>query len=223
MNSEFSLRCAGNPAAPFFYGKNGAYFRVPFQLAEIIATIRRIQKGKKIENIAAMMVSKKKSKDHLISVFLHDIKPEGCGDFHERSLKIVEEEFGISGTTKEVRAKLEKLQNQQKDSSKNIFVETQVISGVFCDVEDTLIVNNAINQKILEKLQKYAETKAITLWTGGDLKEIEKVLDNLGITEYPLLSKYDFESYQVEIVIDDLPQSEFEEKYKIKAEAYIQP
>lgn len=222
MNSEFSFRLTGNPAVPYFYKKNGAYFRIPFQLAEIIAMIYKIQEGKKIENTAAMMVSGKKSKDRLISVFLHDIKPEGCGDFHERSLKIVEKEFGISGTTKEVRAKLEELQSQYSNS-KDIFVATQTIPGVFCDVDDTLIVNNAINQKILEKLQKYAEAKAITLWTGGDLQEAEKVLDNLGITEYPLLSKYDFEGYQVEIAIDDLPQSEFEEKYKIKAEVYIQP
>lgn len=220
MDSEISLRLQGNPAVPHFYSANGAYFRIPFQLTEIVATCQKIREGKKIVNTAVLMVSARESKDKLISILLHDIRPGkyGC----EKALEVAGQEFGITGTTEEVCAKLKELQDQQKDKSTKDVAGAQAITGVFCDIEDTLIINNKVNQGLLKKLQKYAQTKPVTLWTGGDLEETEKRLSSLGITEYPLLSKYDFGGCQAEIVIDNYQQDEFKRKYRIKAKTYIQ-
>lgn len=82
-------------------------------------------------------------------------------------------------------------------------------------------VKNAVNESVLKKLREYASTKPVTLWTGGKWEEAEKILASQKITDFPLVSKYDFEGCRVEIVIDDLNEKEFRERYHIASGKYI--
>jgi len=95
-----------------------------------------------------------------------------------------------------------------------------VISGVFCDVDGTFLdFNGNINLEVAEMLERYAaEGKTVTLWSGGDPKEIKPKLKGI---KWPFVSKYDFEGRTVEIAIDDIPRDKFEDDYGIKVLEFI--
>lgn len=222
FESEVSLRRQGHTAVPFFYRKNTAYFQMPAELICMATAYRDILEGKKLENEAVILVSKVGYRKNLVGILLHDIHPGkyGC----EKRLATAKREFGISGTIEEVRVQLEKLREHKAGPVKEL-IGDKIVSGVFCDVEGTLILDSLegepVNQEVLKQLEKYAKTKSVTLWTGGDLERIQKLLHAKNITQWPLVSKYDFDGCKVEIVIDDYEQKEFEERYKISSKKYI--
>ena len=97
------------------------------------------------------------------------------------------------------------------------------LNGVYCDLAGTLfkIGTGEVDENILAILKEYSKTQNVTLWTGGDLDDAQKDLDSAKI-DFPLVSKYRHEGDNAEIVIDDLPQSDFEKRYKICSREYIQ-
>ncbi|OGD34347.1 hypothetical protein A2988_02355 [Candidatus Azambacteria bacterium RIFCSPLOWO2_01_FULL_46_25] len=217
---ESRLQKEKHPAAPYFYRKNTAYFTVPFRLEEIRVVYRDILAGRKIENPAMMLLGKRDAREKLILQLLHDILPGkyGC----EQGLETARREFGISGTIEKVRYALAGLHaKQQVEKSVKTITGRTVIPGVFCDIEGTLIVGGKINASVLKKLREYAATKPVTLWTGGSLDEAEKELTKEGIIDFPLVSKYGFEGCHVEVVMDDLGEKEFKERYHIAPQKYI--
>jgi len=219
FDSEASLRLNGNPSAPWFYSKNAAYFQLPSLLPDMIVMYDKIIKGKKIENKVVILVVRFGYKQNLVGRLLHDIWPGkyGC----EEGLKLAEKEFGIKGDIDQVRKQLEKLRGKDIGYAKEV-VGNEMIHGVFCDVEGTLISadRTKVNSDLLATLEK-EEKNPVTLWTGGDIKEIEKLLISHGIKRYPVVSKDVFRGCKVEIVYDDLQKKEFEKQYVIKAKKYI--
>ncbi len=213
--SELSLRRSGNFAAPLLYKRNCAYFQLPFELTEMVAMYEKIRAGKKIENPAVLMAAERDRKDKLVPMLLHDLYPGkyGC----EKALATAKSEFRLTGVIEEVREKLEGL---RRKGTRKVETSGSIIPGVFCDMDGTLFINSEPNRDVLQKLEEYAKTKPVSLWTGGDIKEAEKLLRKEKIT-YPLLSKYDFEGCRIEIAIDDYSQDQFEREYRITAEEYI--
>lgn len=212
---EFSLWKEGNIALPYIYRKNGALFKMPSELSDVVEMYHKICRGEKIENPAAILVAQKKSDSHLVSILLHDIYPgkENC----EKSLETARYKFGITGSIEEVRVQLEELEKQQK-TKKSVVLSKDTLPGVFCDIEGTLIIDGKINSELVPTLKQNALTKPVSLWTGGDISGLEK----FPISGYPILSKYEFEGCRVEIVIDNLSKEEFEQEYGIFADVYIQ-
>jgi len=98
-----------------------------------------------------------------------------------------------------------------------------VISGVFCDIQGTLLDYNAekINEDVLEMFKKYEKQgKRIHLWTGGDTEEFSEKIAGLGM-KWRVISKYDFRNKTVEIAIDDIPEKKLFDDYKIKAQTFV--
>ncbi|MEW5817812.1 MAG: hypothetical protein AB1798_20765 [Spirochaetota bacterium] len=219
FDSEKSLRRKGHPVVPHFYRKNTAYFKLPGELTELARAYQNILSGKKIENKAMILVSKAGSKKNLIGTLLHDIHPGkyGC----EKGLETAKKEFGITGTIEEVRVKLEALRDKKEDGFVKKMIGNKVIPGVFCDIEGTLLDNGSVNPNVFVWLEKYEESGlAVTLWSGGDLEEIQKILYAKNIV-WPLVSKYDFAGCKVEIAIDDMVQKKFKDMYKIYPQKYV--
>ena len=132
--------------------------------------------------------------------------------------RLAEEKLGWTGTGEEIMQRLAEF-NPETEIARHF--SGSVIPGVFCDVEGTLLdfLGESINEEVVRMLEKYeAEGKAISLWSGGDPKEI---LPKLKGFKWPFLSKYDFKGCTVEIAIDDLPTWKLKKDYKIRAEKYI--
>lgn len=95
------------------------------------------------------------------------------------------------------------------------------LSGVFCDIEGTILVDGNVRQDTLEKLEAYeAQGKSVVLWTDGDIDEISPQLRKHGI-EYPIHAKADYAGATVEIAIDDLDEHAFTARTKIQAKTFV--
>jgi hydroxymethylpyrimidine pyrophosphatase-like HAD family hydrolase len=97
----------------------------------------------------------------------------------------------------------------------------QKLNGLFCDIEGTLFSNGVLNAHVLATIkQNEAEGKEITLWTDGNLTELQALLDANKIT-YPLRAKRDFAGAVVEMAIDDMDEHSFSALTKVYAERFI--
>lgn len=220
FESEASLRLDGNAAAPWFYSKNAVYLQAPLLLVDMIAMYQKMKDGAKTENQAVKLAARFGYKQRLVGILLHDIYP---GKYNcEKGLENAKKEFGITGSIEEVRTALEKIRGKDVGQAYEVVGE-DVIPGVFCDIEGTLLSNDrtTINPDVLATLKAHSD-KAVTLWTGGDIKELEKVLYRLGVKEYPVVSKEIFRGCTVESIYDDLPQEEFQKQYGINCQMYNQ-
>jgi len=113
------------------------------------------------------------------------------------------------------------------------------IPGVFCDVDGTLLLHSGeINQAVVDKLIGYSQTHPITIWTGGSLNDVYVTLGeqlekacrqymeqtgektNLHLRT-PLLPKELFSGSKPEIVIDDLSEHMFKNRYGMEPGTYI--
>lgn len=89
------------------------------------------------------------------------------------------------------------------------------------DVEDTLVQDGVINAELVERMKVASKERPITIWTGGDMKQIEKLLRDAGIS-FKLASKHWLRGAKVAKAIDNMPQAEFLETYGIEAGEYEQ-
>ena len=218
FDSQECLEMRGHPASRLFYRSDVGFVKVPVQLIELKKLYDILVSGKKIANPAAEAFFGIKAKKNLISILLHDFSYE-----HLRPIVMekAKREFGFTGSEDEIEKQLRLAQGGEADLAEIKGWKGKTFPGVFCDIEGTLFFEDKIKDKVLEMLKKYADTKPVTLWSGGDLEEIKKKLVANGIV-YPLVSKGTFKGCSVEIVIDDLPQDYFQEKYKIYSREYIQ-
>lgn len=216
-----SLLASGMVVASYFHLRNTGYMQLPFRATEgLVVLYDRIVRSKNVTNKALTLLAKVSAKNHDVNIFLHDLSP-GKADYQE-TLWNVMCKFGITGTLEEVREKLEELRSRElKSRAVAELAQGEVLPGVFCDIEGTLVVGGEVNSAILEKLNEYSKDRAVTLWTGGNITELRSSPALKGIY-YPLVSKYDFFDCKVETVIDDLAPEKFFEEYGITASEYVQ-
>lgn len=221
FSTEASLRLNGDPAVPYFYLKNTGYCQLPFNLSDVANAYKDICDGKKVENRAAILAAQVGVKNTLIGVLMHDLGP---GKDMTKPLEKAQKEFGITGSVEEVRKALKEIKDEKGNTTPvKDLVGTEVLKGVFCDIEDTLLsLGGTVNDSVLQMLEKEEGKRAVSIWTGGDANELQKKLYRLGIKKYPVLSKSSFRGCEVEEVIDDLPQDKFEAGYGIKVQKYFQ-
>jgi hypothetical protein len=103
---------------------------------------------------------------------------------------------------------------------------------VFCDIDDTLIIDGQINHGVINLIEQYHQQwKSITIWTWWDLKDQRQLLDQLWIIailqekniSHTLASKYDYAWASVEISIDDFDQNRLIVNNAIKSQTHIDP
>lgn len=212
--SQDEMEIEGHPVSRLFYRKDVGLVKMPFEFVEIKKLYDFLVSGKKIANPAVEAFLSLRTERNLANILLHDI----CHDHLVlKTMEKAKKEFGFVGSKEEVKNHLEAIRKGELAKK----WKDKIFPGVFCDIEGTLFVDSKVNDKILEMLKKYSENKPVTLWSGGDLGEIKKKLVANRIV-YPLVSKYLFKGCDVEIIIDDLSQGEFTEKYGILSREYVQ-
>ena len=88
-------------------------------------------------------------------------------------------------------------------------------------MEGTLFSNSVLNQSVLQFLKtKEAEGKKVTLWTDGNLAELQLLLDANNIL-YPLHAKRNFAGAIIEMAIDDMDQHSFTAVTKMYARTFV--
>ena len=100
----------------------------------------------------------------------------------------------------------------------------QTFPDVCVDVEGTLFTDEGIfRQDVLgfAELLAKPDGRPITIWTGGDLEAVRKMVRKAGIP-HKLVSKHMLRGASVGIIVDDLPSEAFSREYGIGFESYRQ-
>ena len=93
----------------------------------------------------------------------------------------------------------------------------QEFPGLFVDIEGTLVVDGALNVDVLEQIKAAdAAQRPVTLWSGGDLAAMRKMVSGLGMRRL-VVAKADFRGAKVEEAIDNEPL----DSYGIEAQTLI--
>lgn len=119
--------------------------------------------------------------------------------------------IGLTGSDNEI---IEQIRNFEI-KPKNSYFAGKYFPGIFCDIEGTLLLENEVNTEMLSKLLIASSEKPITLWTGGDVKTLDKTLAKCGVN-WKVVSKRDFAGATVEIAYDDEEYEVFLKKYGIE-------
>lgn len=220
LDKEEDIKKNNSKLRVVFSRPKTAYVRVPCDLKVLKETAQRIQlvSIKASEALEAKAKAEEFAKQ--VRYLRHGNLDRGIAGDPQKIGKEARSRYGWTGSDEEIMARL---QNFQPEKEMALRFSGQIIHGVFCDVEGTLLDwFGKIRPEIAGMLEKYAgEGKSVTLWSGGDPKKIQQKLEEAGV-RWPLLSKDDFHGCLVEVAIDDLPQEKFLKDYGIKAEAYIQ-
>ncbi len=217
FSSQLSVLRSFNHNFPFFYMKDIGFIKMPFRKDALRKLYDQIVKGEKIENRAMILASGVVQQQNLAGVILHD-----RAHLEEKAfLKKAEIELGIVGDFDSVLSQLTFIREGTGSGIIKEKAGDEIIKGVFCDIDWTILCGSEINEDVLNKLKGHEKNKAVTLWTGGnDLEKKRRILWKKGIN-YPVTSKYLFHGCNVEIVLDDAEKSSFEKDYKISATEYI--
>ncbi len=98
----------------------------------------------------------------------------------------------------------------------------QVFPDVCVDVEGTLLDEaRNLREDVIQKVTELANGRPVTVWTGGDVAEIGKLIRERRI-EWKLASKYSLAGARVHAIIDDLPTAQFAQEYNVDCDVYVQ-
>ena len=196
------------------------YLRLPFTSDDLLAKYNELIGNKKEEDILAIEINRINSFESKMGVIQHTAQ-RFIREDSDQARQIVSNavskarEAGAIGSDEEVAEQIKNFKHQPKSS---IFAG-KFFPGVFCDVEGTLIKDGEINIEMLTKLKELSRTKPITLWTGGNVEELGKILAKNSI-KWKLISKRDLTGAEVETSYDDEDFYVFFEKYGVKVQNF---
>ncbi len=196
--------------------KRVGFLRLPFTADELIKKYKTLINDEKEEDLLAIELNEIATYNKRMGEIQHRVKYR-LDNSEEVAWGITEvRKLNVSGTDEEVIELIKNFERQHKFTFNGKY-----FPGIFCDIENTLMINDQLNQKMLEILRECSSTKPITLWTGGEMGSIQKLLLRNNIT-WKLVSKNDFAGAEVETAYDDEEFSVFFEKYEVKVREFIQ-
>jgi hypothetical protein len=200
-----------------FMAKKGCGFlQLPFGPEQILSKYNELLNTEKEEDLLAIEINRINTFETEMAKIQHSsYRSVGVSSDRDKEIvvKAVSEarKLGLSGSDEEIINQIINFKRQPKNS---IFAG-KFFPGVFCDLEGTLLKDGIVDNIMLELLRNFSKEKPITLWTGGDVQELKKILIRNNIT-WKLVSKYDLAGAEVEMAYDNEDFSVFFEKYAIK-------
>jgi len=218
--SHFTGKDFGSKFHALMAKKGVAFMQLPFTPRMIVEKYKELTGDKKEEDLLAIEINRINQFEIRISTIRHDFGRyfnENSDYAKQMTSKAVTQayEIGLTGTDEEIIDKIINFQHQPKNS----VLAGKYFPGIFCDVEGTLLKDNIVNQTTYDLLKNLSEKKPITLWTGGDIENLGKILAQNGIT-WKLVSKYDLTGAEVETAYDDEDYYIFFEKYGVKVQNF---
>lgn len=207
----------------FFAILDNAYFeRLPMSMSHLDKLFKQVPvSGEVLNNSLVQLI---REVDHIIKPMLESDNADTSINNIARSKKLVFKILtkyyptleGLSGRELGVRI------NELSDGfDRPQVMKGHKLSGVFCDIEGTLVKDQIVQDVILNQLKKYEKSgKAITLWTDGNISELSVLLKSQDV-HYPLKSKAEFAGAIVEIAIDNDPLGDFQRKTHISPEEFL--
>lgn len=162
--------------------------------------------------------------DPVTTGLLKDLERSVLHDDRRLALLAKARSLGYEGLDKNI---IEAISNSRLSREMNW--NGHVLEGVFCDIVGTLWDHEKnLNEKVFMYLAEQAETRPITLWTGGKLEATEYVLRALPVptggrgVPWKLVGKPCFRGATVEEVVDD-DLLDLGKSYGISYEKSVEP
>jgi len=196
--------------------KRVGYLRLPFSAEELLSKYKELVGDDKEEDILAIEINRIESFESKMGSIQHTAKAH-IGVDSDYSRRTVSDAIskaraiGVAGSDDEVASIISNFRHQPKSS---IFAG-KFFPGIFCDVEGTLVKHGVVDIEMLSVLKELSKTKPITLWTGGNVEDLNKILALNGIV-WKLISKHDLTGAEVETSYDDEDFAVFFGKYGVK-------
>lgn len=112
------------------------------------------------------------------------------------------------------------VQSATEDNYREGYFAGQEFPDVCVDIEGTLLNSDlSLRADVLELVNRLAADRPITVWTGGRVEALTRAVRNHRIA-YKILPKALFAGAKVAMVIDDLPQAEFDAQYRVRYSEY---
>lgn len=100
-------------------------------------------------------------------------------------------------------------------------LEGKFFDSLCCDVEGTLLLpDGSVNGYVASQLKHWSHVYPITLWTGGEVREIEPKIRQLGFI-YPLLPKAIARGARVGFAIDDEDEETLYATYGVECAKFL--
>lgn len=203
--------------------KGVGFMRLPFSSTELHEKYVELVEDEKQEDLLAIEINNLVNFNNIISNIRHKIHYR-LDNGSESDKKIIaeaiveaRERLGLSGTDEGIIKQIVNFSSEEQSP----FIGKH-FPGVFCDIENTLLINGEVNQGLLKKLRGLSETMPITLWTGAvlEIDSLKKKLIQEHIT-WKLVSKTLFSGAEVDIAFDDESYEDFFKKYNVKVKDFI--
>lgn len=201
------------------------FMRIPFTPADLEEKFQELMEDQREDDLLATDLNNLASYNDIMGTIQHRVsihfrnEQKGSREAIASAVAEARERLGLTGSDEEIAMQIK---NFRHGGNQSPFIG-KFFPGVFCDIENTLLIDGKINSAMLEKLQELSKTKPIALWTGAtlDMQSIQEKLIECGIT-WKLVAKTAFNGAEVEIAYDDEEFEIFFDKYKVKVREYIQ-
>jgi len=183
--------------------------------------INKLSQAPNIQDKLALKIGSLGIRESSINWLRHDLSPGHSREANKKAMlainKIYGKNFNTETDTKLAYDFIFKYKPEFRDE-----FEGKELDGVFCDAEGTLIDTKTgkINPRVLKKLDEYDKETFVRIWTGGNVKDVQRVVAEAG-RSWLVLSKYDFHGSKPKIVIDDLSLEDFKKEFSIEPTEFI--
>lgn len=127
-----------------------------------------------------------------------------------------------TGTPEELYERVKLAKDEKRQATPAPFAGNKY-NGVFVDVEGTLVdENGTIRPSVVAQVEKVAQGRPVTIWTGGGPDRYRAVLRKAGLT-WKIVDKSLLDGTTVATAIDDLSAEELRQKYGVIVTEYIPP
>jgi len=199
---------------------NARFLRLPFSKAQFCDAIREAQTPDtaRVSDPLAWRLVEVPMQDNPHGRLSHDLKYAVADAAKMRAwLDLARKVFGAGKSQDEL---ITLVQSAEPETGFQPFAG-ESFPDVCVDVEDTLFRGDELNAELVAMLEQEAKFRPVTIWTGGDLKELSKKLRAAGL-RWKLASKHWMRGASVARAYDDEPRADFVAKYGVTAGEYIQ-
>jgi len=213
----------GNTYFALMAKKRVGFLRLPFAPSVLLSKYQELMQIEKTEDLLSIEINQMSTFDsqmgtiqHCVSSYFREDSERGRSAIAEAVVKA--RAVGAIGTDEEIAIQIRDFKYR---TGNNLFVG-KFFPGIFCDIQNTLIKDGKVNEKMLGILQNFSKTKPITLWTGATL-EIESIKADLVSHNilWRLIPKEILYGAEVEIAYDDEELLVLTERYGFKVRDFV--
>mgnify|MGYP001244159915 CR=1 FL=1 len=211
---------------PYLKQGNIGFLRLPEMTQDNSITTKYLELKQKKSNLNELLPDLEgKAKRDTANQLLHDLRPDKNEKIYQKALEDARLIMDIDEKDQiDIPEIIKRLEILKQEGQTQIELSKKITEGVYCDVSGTLLIGEKeeeLNLVVVEMLKLLEQQgHKITIWTGGNVEEYEKILRSKNIN-WTIRSKSDFTGQRVQYAIDNQSREVLKDEYQIYTEKFI--